>query len=119
MCKETSWRYITWTKLHVRIQREKDGNEIDYGNALHAVRSAELAAISFLAITDELADNFSNRFGSAEFVRNISRDCRPLSREPQYIKLYLLPSPIAENADFECEVSAINFWPVLGFTVRL
>lgn len=54
------------------------------------------------------------------FVRNISRDCRPLSRRPQYIKLYLLPSPpIAENADFECEVSTINFWRVLAFGVRL
>lgn len=39
----------------------KDGNEIDYGNALHAVWSAELRRFSF-SITDELADNSSNRF---------------------------------------------------------
>lgn len=61
MCKETSWRYITWAKLHVGIQRKGPRDEIDYGNALHAVWSAELRWFSF-SITVELVDNSLNYF---------------------------------------------------------
>jgi len=62
MCKETSWWYITWTKLHVGIQRERSGgwDRLRY-YALHVVWSAKLRRFSF-SIMDELADNSTNRF---------------------------------------------------------